>query len=425
MTPGYLLLSTVGVLAGLCLLVGSLPASPNRAGGRRHGRGRRRPRRRALAPTLTEFLQDLMAAIRRLEASNEQLRTVTQHHEQLVSKLTVLEATAAHLLDDMTRPLGESTERRSSSEAQVAAPAGAHSSTPSGEPEESNEGPGCQSDRPESPAAYPQRSTWPPLGQPAPHTVHAQQPRHGVATPLPRVLAITAGAVCVALMIGIVLFGDSGAISVQPRRAPSAPGPVQQAEALATLGDYEEAATLYRQALEAAPNDVSLWYALGVVLSRLNQWKDTEEAFHYVVRYGEPDAGEVKVARQWLVHRGVLAPSVPFTAGPPPSEPAASTGVLQVKATWGDLGPNAPSVRLRILLHGLSRAATGQRFSRRIALGQLQRFENLPSGTYRLIGRLEGGTVLWDQTIDVTKGNELTLHLSKDTSQNPTATPVQ
>lgn len=32
------------------------------------------------------FLEDLMAAIRRLEASNEQLRTVTQHHEQLVSK---------------------------------------------------------------------------------------------------------------------------------------------------------------------------------------------------------------------------------------------------------------------------------------------------------------------------------------------------
>lgn len=303
-----------------------------------------------------------MAAIRRLEASNEQLRTVTQHHGQLVSKLTVLEATAAHLLDDMTLPLGESNERPSSSEAQVAAPAGAHSSAR----------PGCQSDRPESPDAHPQRSTWPPLGQPAPHKVHAQQPRHGVATPFPRVLAITAGAVCVALMIGIVLFGDSGAISVQPRRAPSAPSPVQQEEALAALGNYEEAAMLYRQALEAAPDDVSLWYALGVVLSRLNQWKDTEEAFHYVVRYGEPDAGEVKVARQWLVHRGVLAPSVPFTAGPPPSEPAASTGVVQVKATWDDLGPNAPSVRLRILLHGLSRAATGQRFSRRIALGQLQ-----------------------------------------------------
>ena len=64
----------------------------------------------------------------------------------------------------------------------------------------------------------------------------------------------------------------------------------------------------YRQALETAPDDVSLWYALGVVLSRLNQWKDTEEAFHYVVRVGKPDAGEVKVARQWLVHRGVLAP---------------------------------------------------------------------------------------------------------------------
>ena len=116
---------------------------------------------------------------------------------------------------------------------------------------------------------------------------------------------------------------------------------------------------------------------------------------------------------------------VPFTAGPPTSEPAASTGGVQVKATWGDLGPNAPLVTLRILLHGLSGAATGQRFSRRIALGQLQRFENLPSGTYRLIGRVEGGTVLWDQTIDVTEGNELTLDLSKDTSQNPTATPVQ
>ncbi len=99
----------------------------------------------------------------------------------------------------------------------------------------------------------------------------------------------------------------------------------QQAQALADRADYEGAWRLYYQALQATPEDVLLWYGLGVTLSHLNQPKETEEAFQHVVRHGRPDSEEVRLARRWLVDAGVLA------------EPVASTPVVEpVRDVRGD-----------------------------------------------------------------------------------------
>ena len=97
--------------------------------------------------------------------------------------------------------------------------------------------------------------------------------------------------------------------SVPPRPEPPDVSMVQQADALAAQGDYEGAWRLYYEVLQATPEDVSLWYGLGVTLSYLNKRKEAEEAFQYVARHGRPDSEEVRAAWQWLVQARALAES--------------------------------------------------------------------------------------------------------------------
>ncbi len=102
---------------------------------------------------------------------------------------------------------------------------------------------------------------------------------------------------------------EAPATPVPPRPEPPDVNLAQQADALAARGDYEGAWRLYYEALQATPEDVSLWYGLGVTLSYLNKRKEAEEAFQYVARHGQPDSEEVRVARQWLVQARALAES--------------------------------------------------------------------------------------------------------------------
>ena len=239
-----------------------------------------------------------------------------------------------------------------------------------------------------------------------------------------RLFMFTASSFWVALILVILVFRGGGAVPLEPRQAPSAfPSGVElakQAEGLAELGDYEGARELYHEALVAAPEDVSLWYALGVTLSRLNQRQETEEAFGYVVTRGNPDSEEVRVARDWLVSAGVLARPAVFTTADVTAavaDGADAKAAMKGKVTWGS---ERNPMKVRILVHGLSGAAEGKRFNTRVTLGQAYRFEHLPAGSYRLIGRAENGALLWDQRIDVEDGKEIALDLTRENSSNPT-----
>ena len=118
-----------------------------------------------------------------------------------------------------------------------------------------------------------------------------------------RFVMFSASSLWIALILVVSVFRGGGAVPLEPRLEASALNPVEQATALADLGDYEGARRFYQEALSAVPEDASLWYALGVALSHLNQSKETEEAFQYVVNRGTPDSEEVKQARHWLVSR--------------------------------------------------------------------------------------------------------------------------
>ena len=108
------------------------------------------------------------------------------------------------------------------------------------------------------------------------------------------------------------------------RGARSGPSPAQQAAVLAAHGDYTEAASLYYQAfretVQAAPDDLLLWYALGVALSHLGRRWEATEAFRHVVRRGPPDSQEVRLAQLWL-ERGEV-PADPTRVEPPQARPA-------------------------------------------------------------------------------------------------------
>ncbi|MBI4590870.1 MAG: hypothetical protein HY725_18760 [Candidatus Rokubacteria bacterium] len=235
-----------------------------------------------------------------------------------------------------------------------------------------------------------------------------------------RPLMVVASAVGVALLVLIVVLRGGGVVPGPPRPEPAGPSLAEQAAALAARGDDEGAWGLYHQALQAAPEDVSLWYALGVTLSRLDRRPETAEAFQYVVRRGRADSEEVRLARGWLVSAGVLAEPVAFTPAAEPVEVTGDKAAVQGRATWGELEPGRPVLKVQLLLEGLEGAAQGRRFATRVPLGQTYRFERLPAGIYRLIGGAAGQR-LWDLTLAVDDGKAVVLDLSPDNSSNPTA----
>ena len=238
-----------------------------------------------------------------------------------------------------------------------------------------------------------------------------------------RFVMFTASSIWVAFILVVLVFRGGGAVPVEPRPAPaglpSGLSPVAQAATLADLGDYEGAWQFYHEALASAPEDASLWYALGVTLSHLNRRQETTDAFRYVVDRGRPDSEEVRVARDWLISAGVLARPVVFTPAPA-AEAAEAKAAVKGKVTWGEPERSGAPLKVRILLHGVAGAAEGKRFSKRVTLGQVYRFEQVPAGSYRLIGSVEGQP-LWDLTLDVEEGKEVVLDLSRDNSSAPTA----
>jgi tetratricopeptide (TPR) repeat protein len=234
-----------------------------------------------------------------------------------------------------------------------------------------------------------------------------------------RFVMFSASSLWIALILVVSVFRGGGAVPLEPRLEPSSLNPAERAVALADLGDYEGASRLYQEALNSAPEDASLWYALGVTLSRLDQRKETEAAFQYVVNRGNQESQEVKVAREWLISAGVLARPVVFTAAAETAEAAEAKATLKGKVTWGEPEPGKAPLKARLVLHGVNGAAQGKRFTARVALGQVYRFERLPAGSYRLVGVVEGER-LWDLTVDVEDAKETVHDLSKETSSNPT-----
>lgn len=236
-----------------------------------------------------------------------------------------------------------------------------------------------------------------------------------------RPLMFGASSLWVALLLVIFVFRGGGAVPAPvagPRPEPSAEVLGRQADALAAHGDYMGAWGLYHEALLAEPEDVSLWYALGVTLSHLNQREETEQALQYVVRRGRPDSEEVRLARLWLVRVGAMTEPAASTIASEPVDVTAGMAAVTGKITWGKPDPGRGVLKVQIFLEGLTRAGEGKRFGTRAALGEVYRLEGLPAGSYRLTGDMADHR-LWDLRLAVRDGEDIVLDLSKENSINP------
>ena len=236
-----------------------------------------------------------------------------------------------------------------------------------------------------------------------------------------RPLMFLVSSVWVAVILVILVFRGGGTAPVEPRPLASAPSLVLEADQLAALGQYGEAAEKYRAAVERDPDSASLRFALGTALSHVGRQEETVEQFRWVVTRGAPGSPEVEVARRWLTNAGVLAREVNFAlpgsdqeASPQAAAPAppARQGSVAVGTVKGRTALRGQPREIILVLGSTDDAKKNMAFTKTVKLGEPFRFDNVPPGTYRLtVEDSENDTWLWDLVVTVAPGKDTVLNL--------------
>ena len=190
-----------------------------------------------------------------------------------------------------------------------------------------------------------------------------------------------------------------------------------EGDALMAQGDYERAAVKYQSALNEAPSEIAIRYALAVALSYTTRRDETIQQFKIVVSRGEPSSAEVKAAREWLASvNGLEDTSVSVMPSIAQAEGrAAKTGRVLGRIQWHDIDPYDRMVRISVSLTGEDVAT---RMTRPFKIGRPYEFRNVPPGSYRLVAEV-GGTPMWDVKIDVSADNDTPLDLTDANSTVP------
>jgi tetratricopeptide (TPR) repeat protein len=204
------------------------------------------------------------------------------------------------------------------------------------------------------------------------------------------------------------------------QKAPVAPQAEADLPALAAramaLGDYQQAAQLYRQALAREPESVPLRYGLGVAVSHLGRRDEAVRELSWVVDRGEPESSEVRAAEQWLKSVGALRRLAP-PAGPRPPEtvPVAGHGRLEGRALLAS--PDAPNDvqpqrRVKLSLIGQPNSPTKEaRYTVRTDENGRYRFPDAIPGPYRLTDRIAGPPT-WRLRVEIKSGETSSLDLT-------------
>ena len=193
-----------------------------------------------------------------------------------------------------------------------------------------------------------------------------------------------------------------------------------EGDALMAQGDYERAAVKYQGALNEAPSEIAIRYALAVALSYTTRRDETIQQFKIVVSRGQPSSAEVKAAREWLASvNGLENTSVPVMPSIAQGEGrAAQTGRVLGQIRWHDIDPHDRMVRITVSLTGEDVATRNVTMTRPFKIGRPYEFRNIPPGSYRLVAEV-GGTPMWDVKIDVSADNDTPLDLTDANSTVP------
>jgi tetratricopeptide (TPR) repeat protein len=229
----------------------------------------------------------------------------------------------------------------------------------------------------------------------------------------------------VLLVVAVALLGLAAA-GCQGSQAPAPAAVAEPAGSLAARlkaeGDrlmlqqaYNEAAAKYQAALNEAPADIPIRYALGVAFSHLGRRAETIEQFQTVVRQGVPDSPEVRAAREWLANAEAPGRSEASARDSATDPTPAKTGKVLGKLRWQDISPHSKLVRVSIRLTGDDVETRNVDVGRDFMLGRVYEFRDLHPGAYRLVAGV-GSTTMWDLKVQVPADKETTLDLTEGNS---------
>jgi tetratricopeptide (TPR) repeat protein len=190
--------------------------------------------------------------------------------------------------------------------------------------------------------------------------------------------------------------------------------PGVRAGAALAAGRYGEAVTLYRQALELAPDSVPLRYGLAVALSYSDRSAATRE-FLWVLERATPSSSEATEARSWLARAGAL----PRTSAERAVEYERQSGnaALFGHAVFAEKGERPqPMQRMQLFLVGQPDSPTRkERYNLRTSEDGSFKFPSVVPGPYMLTNRVAGQPT-WRLRVELKPSEEKQLELSPGNS---------
>jgi hypothetical protein len=227
----------------------------------------------------------------------------------------------------------------------------------------------------------------------------------------------------VVAVVGLALAGCLGSSTPEPA-VPSV-GTLTaklkaEGDALMAQKAYDQAVVKYQTALNQAPNDIPLHFALAVALSHLPRREETVENFRIVMTRGTPGSHEVKIAREWLMNAGELEGYETATAAPTTTEATdkVKKGKVFGKIRWQDIEPHTRMVHIRITLTGDDVETRDVKLGREFMMGRVYEFRDVPAGSYRLVAEV-GGTTMWGMTVAVPAQQETVIDLTDSNAAVP------
>lgn len=202
--------------------------------------------------------------------------------------------------------------------------------------------------------------------------------------------------------------------------SPTAPRQEAVGPSLATLaadaldrGDHAGAADLYRRALAASPDSLSLHYGLAVAASHLNLKDEAIREFRWVLERGAKGSAEVVAAHRWLAAAGVLPAQEASPTASEERRPEAASASLEGRMASAEPGQEGkPAYRRMVILYGLTDSpAKDERYQTRTDENGSFRFPRVAPGSYMVTDAVAGPRT-WRLRIQLQPGQALTLDLT-------------
>jgi outer membrane murein-binding lipoprotein Lpp len=230
-------------------------------------------------------------------------------------------------------------------------------------------------------------------------------------------------------VVGLAVAGCQGSQPSGPAAAVKQVGSLTvklkaEGDELMLQQEYDKASVKYQAALNEAPGDIPIRFALATALSYLPRRDETVEQFRVVMQRATPGSTEARAAREWLANAGELgegeagpAPAGVTAAAPvpsnqgPPTAAAVKKGKVLGKINWQGIEPKAKMVRVNISLTGDDGDTREVKLGREFKIGRVYEFRDVPQGAYRLVAEV-AGTTMWDLKVQVPGDRETALDLT-------------